>query len=306
MRGRPRLHRESRPGGAGGSGAAEEWSQARLAGVLAMGATAVLAVLVGLGLLVVGSVTDAGVSAGEDGTPVAAADGGAGGAGGVDGDGDVPGEGIEARRDRLAAEPMTVLSLDAAKPQSLSTQVAAVMYVPMATGVDELGVAIGHPRTPEGAVGQLGAITRAAITSAGLAQTRAVIRQWGSVGGPTEETWYAVQGMRALFSAAALPADHTSGLIDWAPSIAMVKATDGPDWVLACVNGTLTVEFTNTVRVAASNCQRMVWDDDPVNSGGGGAGRWVIGPGVQPVASPSAWPGSQVAIEAGWQELRDA
>ena len=46
-------------------------------------------------------------------------------------------------------------------------------------------------------------------------------------------------------------------------------------------------------RIAAADCQRMVWQDD----------RWVIGPGDEPAPAPSLWPGNRASIDAGYQWL---
>jgi len=40
----------------------------------------------------------------------------------------------------------------------------------------------------------------------------------------------------------------------------------------------------------------MVWDTD----------RWLIGPGPEPAPAPSVWPGTDLAIEVGYQDLRYA
>jgi len=52
--------------------------------------------------------------------------------------------------------------------------------------------------------------------------------------------------------------------------------------------------LARTARVALADCQRMVWQGN----------RWVIGPGREPAPPPSIWPGTDVAIDAGYKELR--
>lgn len=272
-----------------GQGSPPQWGRTRLGVVLLASTCAVLAVLVGLGWLVVDAVT------GTHGRAAAFSEQAGQAPASAPASGGVPGETTAQRRDRLAADPLPEVSLDAAKPQPLSSQVARVLYVPAGTGVDQHGVATGFPPTAQGALGQLAAIDRAAISSGGPAQARAVIGAWAAAGGPTAQTWSGVRAMTSLYDAAGLPAGDTSARIDYAPSMGVVKATDGPGWVVVCVNGTLTVTLAQTARVAASDCQRMVWDDD----------RWVVVPGREPAGSPSAWPGSQVAIDVGWLELRD-
>ena len=272
------------------------WSRGKLMALLVCAAAAVLAVLAGLGWLLWAPGPPSTTSSGL--TEVDTANG-ADGADGADGSPRGGAGEAGARRDELAAAPMIELGLDAAKPQPLSRQVARVLYLPAASGVDELGVATGFPATAAGAVAQLAAIDRAAISSAGPDGARAVIAAWAADGGPTPATWSGVAAMTTLYSAAGLPAGYTAGQVDYAPTMGLVKATDGPSFVVACVNGTVTVTFTQTARVAAADCQRMVWDQ------GQEQGRWVIGPGAEPADPPGAWPGSQVAIDVGWQELRD-
>jgi hypothetical protein len=78
------------------------------------------------------------------------------------------------------------------------------------------------------------------------------------------------------------------------PMMGLVKATDGPDWVVACVDFEVDATLAATARVALADCQRMAW----------AAGRWVIGPGAEPAPPPSIWPGTDAAIDAGYHELR--
>ena len=49
-------------------------------------------------------------------------------------------------------------------------------------------------------------------------------------------------------------------------------------------------------QVAVADCQRMAWAPS--------AGRWLVGPGVEPAPAPSIWPGTDAAIDAGWKDLR--
>jgi hypothetical protein len=74
----------------------------------------------------------------------------------------------------------------------------------------------------------------------------------------------------------------------------LVKASDGGDWVVVCVDFEVDATLARTVRVAVADCARMAWAGD----------RWVIGPGAEPAPAPSIWPGTQAAIDAGYKELR--
>jgi hypothetical protein len=75
------------------------------------------------------------------------------------------------------------------------------------------------------------------------------------------------------------------------PAAALVKGTDGPDWVTACVLFRVTASYRRGGRVAFGHCERMQWV----------GGRWMIAPGQPPAPAPSTWPGTELANEAGWR-----
>ena len=79
------------------------------------------------------------------------------------------------------------------------------------------------------------------------------------------------------------------------PVAGQVKGTDGPDWALACVLLDVRATITASARIGYGHCERMQWQQRD-----GQDGRWMIAPGAQPARAPSTWPGSEVAIEAGW------
>ena len=78
----------------------------------------------------------------------------------------------------------------------------------------------------------------------------------------------------------------------------LIKGTVGADFVVPCVDFVITASTTSGTaqRVAAADCQRMVWAGD----------RWVIGPGDEPAPAPALWPGSQESFDAGYQWLEVA
>ena len=87
------------------------------------------------------------------------------------------------------------------------------------------------------------------------------------------------------------------------PMMGLIKAADGPDWAVVCVD--FEVDATlKTARIAAADCQRMAWLPDagrlPVRAGS------VASPGPEPAPAPSIWPGTDAAIDAGWKDLRRA
>ena len=46
-----------------------------------------------------------------------------------------------------------------------------------------------------------------------------------------------------------------------------------------------------TARIGYGHCERMTWHED----------RWMIAPGVPPAKAPPTWPGSALALQAGWR-----
>jgi hypothetical protein len=205
-----------------------------------------------------------------------------------------PGDVVRARRDELAARPMRAGSAADAQPSVLSTRDPGFIVLPPSTTTGPVGVAAGFDHTPAGALAQLAAIDTAALDSASLGGVRAVIQMWAAPGGPTAATWSAVQAMADFLTAAGLPAGRTTDLaLSATPMMGLVKATDGGDWVVACVDFEVDATLARTARVAVADCQRMSWAGN----------RWVIGPGSEPATPPSIWPGTDAAIDAGYKEL---
>ena len=202
---------------------------------------------------------------------------------------------VQARRDDLAALPMRAVSPTDAQPSVLSTRDPGFIVLPASTTTGPAGVPAGFGHTPAGALAQLAAIDTAALDSASVGGARAVIEHWAAAGGPTAATWSGVRAMADFLTAAGLSAGRAPDLaLSATPLMGLVKATDGGDWVVACVDFEVDATLTRTARVAVADCQRMVW----------AAGRWVIGPGAEPAPAPSIWPGTDASIDAGYKELR--
>ena len=70
-----------------------------------------------------------------------------------------------------------------------------------------------------------------------------------------------------------------------------MKATDGPDWTIACVLVDVRAVIAQEARMAYGYCERMQWAGN----------RWLIAPGTPPADAPSTWPGTDLAFQAGWQ-----
>ena len=142
---------------------------------------------------------------------------------------------------------------------------------------------------------QLAAIDQTALQSGSLDGARAVIAAWALPGGPTTTSWSGVEAMRTLLTATGLSGGGSSQLaVVLTPLMGQIKGSVGPDFVVPCVDFELDVTLQQTARGAVADCQRMVWHRD----------RWMIGPGGEPALAPSVWPGTDLAIDVGWRDLR--
>ena len=254
-----------------------EWGPARLLTLVVVAALLALAVLAGVVLAVVGTLTE------EEPNATDAARRGA-----------APSMDMS-RQDALAATPMPTAEPDDALPGPVSRQAAAVIELPRATTDGPADVPTGFPRTPEGALAQLAAIDVTAMQTGSMDGVRRVITEWADPGAPTAETWSGVAGMASLLSAAGLSGAGSPQLaIVVRPVMGLIKGTVGQQFAVVCVDFEFTVTVEQTSRIAIADCQRMTWVRD----------RWVIGVGPEPAPAPSVWPGTDTAIAAGWRDLR--
>jgi hypothetical protein len=208
----------------------------------------------------------------------------------------------QSAEDRLANEPLPTAPLDAAQPgsNSLSSGKTGTLQIPPPMEVGPAGVATGFPHTPEGALAQLAAIDTAALTSASVPVAQEVITQWAAPGGPTTENWSGVKAVAALLESAGMSSDGSGSItIGAKPKMGFIKGTVGDDFIVPCVDFIVTATTTTgqPQQVAAADCQRMVWQEDAAG------GQWVIGPGAEPAAAPSLWPGTQESFDVGYQWL---
>ncbi|MEA5119001.1 MAG: hypothetical protein VB036_15485 [Propionicimonas sp.] len=253
------------------------WSRQRLAAVLGIGAVVILTVLAGLVIVIFQLVTLPGEA--PHGVPAVAS---------TDTD----------RRDQLAAEPMAEVPSDAGFTPDPALNPAPPIEIPSANARGPAEVATGFPQTPQGAVGQLAAIEQTVLEGMSLPVARDVHAAWSLPGAPTYEEWELTGNVRSF-----LRSGHQNGqakdpgtFVQATPAMALVKATDGPDWVVACVLLDVQATIRADARMGYGHCSRMQWQD----------GRWQIAPGAAPARAPSAWPGSVAAVEAGWLTWQEA
>ena len=257
-----------------------EWTRRRLQILLGAIVAVVLAVVAGgvwsvVNMLTTGSAGTSGATGAGDGS-------------------------AQSAQDHLANKPLPQAPLEAAQPGSLSSGTTGTLRIPAPDDVGPAAVATGFPHTPEGALSQLAAIDQAALSSASVRVAQEVISQWAVPGGPTPQSWSGVKAVAALLESAGLSSDGSGSVtVTVEPEMGFIKGTVGEDFVIPCIGFVLTATMTTgqPQQVAAADCQRMVWHDEPAG------GRWVIGPGEEAAQAPSLWPGSQESFDAGYEWL---
>lgn len=266
------------------------WSRRKIQVLLVGAAVVVLTAVVGL---VVGlpQVVGDGADRAGDASPEARISGGS----------PVSGEPLPAdpqqAKDQIAAESMLSVPAQAAEPGAASTQSAAVISLPGAAEIGPADVPTGFPQTPEGALAQQAAIVQAAMQSGSVVGAQHVIEQWAQPGGPTAVSWSVVTGMATLVTQLDEAGGPALVPLTLEPRMGLIKGTVGDDWVVPCVDFVLTLHLPGEqpIRAAIADCQRMQWDEP--------SQRWMIAPGPEPATPPSVWPGTDLAIAAGYSVL---
>jgi len=202
-----------------------------------------------------------------------------------------------ARRDAIAAAPMLAVPPEASRSGKPAARVGPAITILPAGRVGPAGVPTGFPQSPEGAVGQLAAIETTVLQSMSIDRAHQVHAAWSDPGGVTAESWELTANIQAfLASSAGQYAGDLRAAVVTTPIAAQVKGTDGSDWVLACVLLDVKAQVATQARIAYGHCERMQWTTRD-------GGRWVIGAGPAPARAPSTWPGTDLAIEAGWKTV---
>ncbi|KQY55733.1 hypothetical protein ASD11_14570 [Aeromicrobium sp. Root495] len=196
----------------------------------------------------------------------------------------------KAYRDAQAARPMLPSNRDDLLPAAPSLKKEKRLMVPQSTR--RIGaLPSGYPHTPSGAVGQLASIELAALNSLSLDQAREVFEAW-SVPGARFGTWEIARAIRDFHEGAGTVEGDGEASLSAVPVGAQIKATDGPDWVIACIQLDVRVSVLKEVRFGYGHCERMQWVGH----------RWVIAEGTPPAPAPSTWPRSDRSIRAGWKK----
>ena len=146
-------------------------------------------------------------------------------------------------------------------------------------------------------MGQLAAIETTVLQSMSIDRAHQVHAAWSNPGAVPAESWELTANIQAFLASSAgqYGGDLRTAVVT-TPIAAQVKGTDGADWVLACVLLDVKAQIATQARIAYGHCERMQWS---LRDGG----RWVIGAGAVPARAPSTWPGTDLAIEAGWKTV---
>jgi hypothetical protein len=257
-----------------------EWSRGRLLGILATALVAAVVLLVGLVYAVYLAITGPTGSDAADAGVVTGVTGALGEAQGL------------AQRDEIAAAPMFEVPDDAMYPAGPAQESAPSIEIPAGTTTGPGLVMTGFPHTPEGAIGQLAQIDVAALQAMSLQTAQEIYLNWALPGGVGPQRWWITASVQSFLTATDMgEAKDPGSHVAVEPAAALVKGTDGPDWVTACVLFKVTASYRQDGQVASGHCERMQWV----------GGRWMIAPGQPPAPAPSTWPGTELANEAGWR-----
>ena len=200
-------------------------------------------------------------------------------------------------RDEIAAAPMLAVSRSDATGGTPALGQLPTIDIPLVGQIGAEGIPTGYPKTPEGAVGQLGEILVSVLGSMDLAHAQRVQQSWFEDPTGSAGSWPVLGLIQSFLSAGRMPAGLEPGAsLTVIPSAGQVKGSDGDGWHVVCVLVEITYRFRDQARPAYGHCERMTWID----------GRWVIAEGEHPVPGPSTWPGTELALKAGWLSWRDA
>jgi hypothetical protein len=210
---------------------------------------------------------------------------------------DLPGEAA------LAARPMPVLPVQAAAPQPLAAHPApVVLHLPAATG-ELAGVPAGFPDTPAGAVAALTALTTRGLRGGDPQIYASAYQAVAAPGAPPAASTRLVDLLTSLRASAGLaPSGPSPDLtMTWQPMQVQIKGVlDGGRYAVVCVLGQFTGSFQGrVVTTGVGDCQAMRWMRTS-----GGSEQWLISPGPAAAKAPDAWPGSQDALNSGYQEVQ--
>lgn len=201
-------------------------------------------------------------------------------------------------RDQIAAAAMASVDPQAAFHPDPATVSGGSIVVPQPTVLDgPAGIPTGFPHTYEGAVGQWAAIVQTVLESMSLPRTRDIHTAWVQPAGPGFEQWTPTRNVNSFLTSARQGGDEKdlTTVVSATSAAGLVKGSDGPDWTVVCVLLDVQAWIKTESRMGYGLCSRMEWIDS----------RWQVATGAEPAAAPSAWPGSNAAVAAGWLAWRE-
>jgi hypothetical protein len=201
-------------------------------------------------------------------------------------------------RDEIAAAAMPSVDPQAAFHPDPATVPGGSIVVPQPTVLDGPGrVPSGFPQTYEGAVGQWAAIVQTVLEPMSLPRTREIHTAWVRPDGPGFEEWTLTRNVTSFLTSARQGGDEKdlTTAVSATPAAGLMKGGDGPDWTVVCVLLDVQAWIKTESRMGYGLCSRMEWID----------GRWQVAAGSEPAPAPSAWPGSNAAVAAGWLAWRE-
>ncbi|ANY10869.1 hypothetical protein [Pseudonocardia sp. HH130630-07] len=200
----------------------------------------------------------------------------------------------------LAARPMLQVPLAAIQPHTLSTRTAGPPIVlPQPQQFVATLVPIGFPDTAEGAVAQLVELMKAGLSGGDPQVWAQIYNSLAEPGAQPANRTTTSNDLADLRRGAHLrpTGASSSGLrMSWAPTSAMVKgSTADGTYVVACALGEFVAD--NNGRVVSFG-----WGDClPMRRVGD---QWRVASGPTAAIAPSAWPGSDEAVAAGWRDIQ--
>lgn len=207
----------------------------------------------------------------------------------------LPAEG-ESLRDQIAAAPMLTTSAADATGGTPALGTLPEIDIPLVDQIGPEGIPTGYPKTPEGAVGQLGEILVSVLSAMDLTHAQRVQHAWFQDPTSPADSWPVPGLIQSFLAAGKMPSGLEPGAtLAVIPAAGQIKGSDGDGWHVACVLVEITYTYRDQARLAYGHCERMTWTD----------GRWLIAEGSHPVPAPSTWPGTELAVEAGWLQWRD-
>jgi hypothetical protein len=159
------------------------------------------------------------------------------------------------------------------------------------------GVPAGFPASPEGALAQLVALDEQGLRGGDPAEYERVYAEFAAPGAPQPAATRMVDTLSSIRARAGLAVTGpvTDLTVGYSVTEGLIKGVlDGGRYTVVCVLGQLRTDYQGRgVSAGVGDCQAMRYE----------GGQWRISPGPAAARSSDAWPGSQDAVNVGYQEL---